>query len=97
MAGAAEDLQQNPLFQMFMSSELYAQAAKKQLTVCVPVAESLKVTKDVLLSHVISASPFGKDEFLTQNGKTVVFRGDCVRLLSSAVAHHTHPLGQKTS
>lgn len=74
-----EDLQKNPLFQMFLDSELYAQAAKKQLIVCVPAAESLKLTKltkDIMLSHVISASPFGKDEFITQNGKTLTMKGE---------------------
>jgi hypothetical protein len=61
MGSEQDDLQSNPLFQAFMASEYFGQAAKQRLIVCVPAAASLKLVRSCYslyysIHHTIIAS-----------------------------------------
>jgi hypothetical protein len=77
-----DTLQNNPFFQLFLSSRYYADAAKKKYIVCAPHHASLpkKVTLDVLESHILVPTRI-KREFVTLNGKSVLLQGECFVLL----------------
>lgn len=75
MAHRVEDLNDNPLFQFFLSSQHYANAARENYLILVPTTPSItliKPNKDFLETHILKKSPYYQDQYVTLNGKSVV-------------------------
>jgi hypothetical protein len=71
-----EDLQTNPLFQLFQRSEYWAKAAASNYMVVVPAKGSLsqiRLNREFLLTHILQPSVFGEREFTNLNGTVVNF------------------------
>ena len=71
-----EDLNDSPLFSLFLSSGHYSVAASQQLIVAVPSAASplprRPATRDMLESHILRKSPYFQHQYVTLNGKSVL-------------------------
>ena len=71
-----DELNDNPLFSLFLSSPHYAVAASQCLTVVVPPASSLqhlspRLSSSTVDSHVLRVSPYFVGQYLTANGRSV--------------------------
>ena len=71
-----DDLQENPLFQMFQNSEHFSNAADGKYVVVVPskgALEMIKLNREFLLTHILKPSPFFVKEYVTLTDSIVAF------------------------
>jgi hypothetical protein len=71
---STELLSNNRLFDYFLHSSYYSLASSHNYILCVPANQSLKVLKlsnDILLTHILTQSPYYKGEYITLNQKII--------------------------
>ena len=96
-----EDLNDSPLFSLFLSSPHYPVASSQQLIVAVPPTASLSLlgrpSLSVLECHVLRKSPYFQDQYLTLSGKSVLLSDSSLHCKSGFAEQRTvQVVGQET-